>query len=99
MRSGKELKQQAPKAVQKGQEVEETKPEDVVIKQTAEKNSTPPPFPQALKAKKKAINQAEMLEVLRQVKVNIPLLDMIKKSPHLCKIFEGLVYSENGAEC
>ena len=45
-----------------------------MIKQTAEKNSIPPPFPQALKAKKKAINQAEMLEVLRQVKVNIPFL-------------------------
>ena len=48
------------------------------MKQTAEKNNTPPRFPQALKVKKKAINQAEMLEVLRQVKVNIPLLDMIK---------------------
>ena len=65
LRSGKELKQPAPEAVKKGQEVEETEPEEVVIKQTAEKNSTPPPFPQALKAKKKAINQAEMLEVLR----------------------------------
>ena len=52
-----------------------------MIKQTAEKNSTPPSFPQALKAKKKAINQAEMVEVLRQVKVNIPLLDMIKQAP------------------
>ena len=52
-----------------------------MIKKTAEKNSTPSPFPQALKAKKKAINQVEMLEVLRQVKVNIPLLDMIKQVP------------------
>ena len=52
-----------------------------MIKQIVEKNSTPPHFPQALKAKKKAINQVEMLEVLRQVKVNIPLLDMINKSP------------------
>ena len=58
LRSGKELKQPAPKAVKKGQEAEETEPEEVVIKQTAEKNSTPPPFPQALKAKKKAFNQA-----------------------------------------
>ena len=49
-----------------------------MIKQTAEKNSAPPPFPQALKAKNKAINRVEMLEVIRQVKVNIPLLDMIK---------------------
>ena len=68
-----------------------------MIKQTAEKNSTPPPFPQALKAKKKAINQAEMLEVLRQVKVNIPLLDMIIQVPthanflkDLCTVKRGL---------
>ena len=68
-----------PEAVKKGQEAEETEPEEVVIKQTEEKKiAHPPPFPQALKAKRKAINQAEMLEVLRRVKVNIPLLDMIK---------------------
>ena len=58
LRSGKEIKQLAPKAVKKGQEAKEAEPEEVVIKQTAEKNSTPPHFPQALKAKKKAINQA-----------------------------------------
>ena len=79
LRSGKELKQPSPKAVEQGQEAKETEPEEVVIKQTAVKNSTPPPFPEALKAKKKVINQAEMLEVLRQVKVNIPLLYMIKQ--------------------
>ena len=44
LRSGKELKQPAPKAVKQGQEAKETKPEEVVIKQTAVKNSTPPPF-------------------------------------------------------
>ena len=32
LRSGKELKQPAPKVVQKGQEAEETELEDVVIK-------------------------------------------------------------------
>ena len=90
LRSGKELKQPAPKAVKQGQEAEETEPEEVVIKQTTEKNSTPPPFPQALKAKKKAINQAEMLEVLRQVKVNIPLLDMIKQVPTYAKFLKDL---------
>ena len=68
-----------------------------MIKQTVEKNSTPPPFPQALKAKKKVINQAEMVEVLRQVKVNIPLLDMMKQVPtyaiflkDLCTVKRGL---------
>ena len=42
----------------------------------------PPPFPQVLRKKKISVNQTEMLEVLRQVKVNIPLLDMISRSLH-----------------
>ena len=96
LRSGKELKQPAPKAVEQGQEAKETEPEDVVIKQTAVKNSTPPPFPQALKAKTKAINQAEMLEVLRQVKVNIPLLDMIKQVPTYAKFLKDLCTVKRG---
>ena len=37
LRSGKELKQLAPEAVKKSHEAEETEPEVVVIKQTAEK--------------------------------------------------------------
>ena len=42
------------------------------------KKSMPPPFLQALRGKKRVNNPIELLEVLRQVKVNIPLLDMIK---------------------
>ena len=60
------------------------------------KNSTPTPFPQALKAKKKAINQAELLEVLRQVKVNIPLLYMIKQVPTYSKILKDLCIVKRG---
>ena len=52
-----------------------------MIKEDAVKKSTPLPFPQELTGKKKAINQAEILEVLRQVKDNIPFLDMIKQVP------------------
>ena len=54
------------------------------------KKSMPPPFPQALKGKKKVINQNEILEVLRQVKVNIPLLDMIKQVPTYAKFLKDL---------
>ena len=43
------------------------------------KKSMPPSFPQALRGKKRVNNQTGILEVLRQVKVNIPLLDMIKQ--------------------
>ena len=90
LRSGKELKQLVPKPIKEGQEVEEAEPNEVVTKDTAVKKSTPPPFPQALKAKKKAINQAEIREVLRQVKVNIPLLYMIKQVPTYAKFLKDL---------
>ena len=96
LRSGKELTQPAPKAIDLGQEAIETEPEEEVSKQTIEKNKASPPFPQALKAKKKAINQAEMLEVLRQVKVNIPLLDMIKQVPTYEKFLKDLCTVKRG---
>ena len=60
------------------------------------KKSTPPPFPHALKGKKKAINQGEILEVLRQVKVNIPLLDMIKQVPTYAKFLKDLCTVKRG---
>ena len=78
LRSGKEVEQPIPKPVEEGIEEKKAEPEKNVIKEDAVKKSTPPPFPQALKGKKKAINQAKILEVMMQVKVNIPLLDMIK---------------------
>ena len=92
LRSGKELKQPVPK----GQQAKEAKPDEVVAKENTVKNSTPPPFPQPLKAKKKAINQAKILEVLRQVKVNIFLLDMIKQVPTYVKFFKDLCIVKKG---
>ena len=68
----------------------------MVTTEPAAKNSTPTPFPQALKAKKKAINQAEILEVLRQVKVNIPLLDMIKQVSTYAKFLKDLCTVRRG---
>ena len=54
------------------------------------KHCMPPPFPQALRSKKKASQQAGILEVLRQVKVNIPLLDIIKQVPAYAKFLKDL---------
>ena len=96
LRSGKELKQPAPKAIEQGQEAKEAEPKEVVTRETAVKNNTPPPFPQAIKAKKKTINQAKILEVLRQVKVNIPLLDMIKQVPTYAKFLKDLCIVKRG---
>ena len=60
------------------------------------KPSVPPPFPQALWKKKNSVNQIEILEVLRQVKVNIPLLDMIKQVPIYAKILKDLCTIKRG---
>ena len=53
--------------------------EKELIKEELMKKRTSLPFPQALHGKKRIKNASEILEVLRQVKVNIPLLDMIKQ--------------------
>ena len=67
-----------------------------MIKEDMAKKSMPPPFPQALRGKKKVINQTEILEVLRQVKVNIPLLNMIKQVPTYAKFLKDLCTVNKG---
>ena len=69
---------------------EEQPPEEEV------KHSVPPPFPQALRKRKNSVNQTEILEVLRQVKVNIPLLDMIKQVPTYTKFLKDLCTVKRG---
>ena len=90
LRSGKKVEQPVSKPIEKTKEEKEVKQERIIIKEDSMKKSMPPPFPQALKGKKKASNQTEILEVLRQVKVNIPLLDMIKQVPKYAKFLKDL---------
>ena len=78
LRSGKEIEQPMSKPVEKANQEKEMESDQIIIKEDSMKKSMPPPLPQALKGKKKAPKQVKILEVLRQVKVNIPLLDMIK---------------------
>ena len=88
LRSGREVKPSAPKQTVEDPKVVEPKLEDEAQKGETVNKNTPPPFPQALRNKKKAINQTEILEVLRQVKVNIPLLNMIKQVPTYAKFLK-----------
>ena len=60
---------------------ENERPERIINQEEMIKKHMPPPFSQALHGKKGISNASEILEVLRQVKVNIPLLDMIKQVP------------------
>ena len=96
LRNGKEVEQPVTKPAEANKVEKEAEPKKIMIKEDAGKKSTPPPFPQALKSKKKSINQAEILEALRQVKVNIPLLDMIKQVPTYAKILKDLCTVNRG---
>ena len=96
LRSRKKVEQPVPKLAKEDTEEKEVEPNKIDIKDDAVKKSTSPSFPQALKGKKKAINQAEILEVLRQVKVSIPLLYMIKQVPTYAKFLQDLCTVKRG---
>ena len=96
LRSGKEVDQPMPKPIQETKKGEEMHSEHILLKEDSMKYSIPPPFPQALRGKKKASQQAGILEVLRQVKVNIPLLDIIKQVPAYAKFLKDLCTIKKG---
>ena len=96
LRSGKQIEQLVPKPAGETREEEEVEAEHIFIKEDSMKKSMPPPFPQALRGKKKASKQEGILDVLRQVKVNIPLLDMIKQVPTYAKFIKDLCIVKKG---
>ena len=96
LRSGKEVDQPMPKPVENSRHGEELQSEHILLEEDSMKYRIPPPFPQALRGKKKATQQAGILEVLRQVKVNIPLLDLIKQVPAYAKILKDLCTIKKG---
>ena len=67
-----------PMTTEETEKEKEVEPKGIIIREDSMKKNMPPPFPQALRGKKKVTNKAKIWEVLRQVKVNISLLDMIK---------------------
>ena len=54
LRSGKQVDQPVPKPTEETREEKEAEHERIIIKEDSMKKSMPPPFPQALKGKKKA---------------------------------------------
>ena len=96
LRSGREIEQPVPMTANETCKEKEAEPERVIISEDPVKKIMPPPFPQALRGKKKIPNQAEIWEVLRQVKVNIPLLDMIKQVPTYAKFLNDLCTVKKG---
>ena len=54
LRSGKEIEQPMSKPIEKANQEKEMELGQIIIKEDSMKKSMPPPFPQALKGKKKA---------------------------------------------
>ena len=96
LRSGKELKPTDPALVKSDPTVVDPPQEEQSPSREERKIRVPPPFPQALRKRKNSVNQTEMLEVLRQVKVNILLLDMIKQVPTYAKFLKDLCTVKRG---
>ena len=96
LRSGKELRLAIPAPTKTAPTVVDPPRDEQSAVRDEEKPSVPPPFRQALRKKKNSVNQTEILEVLRLVKVNIPLLDMIKQVPTYEKFLKDLCTVKRG---
>ena len=96
LRSGKEIEQPVPMTTEETEKEKEVEPERITIREDSMKKNMPPLFPQALRGKKKITNQDEIWEVLRQVKVNISLFDMIKQVLTYAKFLKDLCTVKRG---
>ena len=93
LRSGKVIQKDISRKVLPSKENQETKdndgPNNEENKEEEERVYKPvTPFPQALLAPKK--NNQDILDVFRQVKVNIPMLDAIQQIPSYANFFKDL---------
>ena len=92
LRSGKVIEKDIPKGnthnesskIKSSDEVLEPKSNEI------ERCPIPTPFPQMLISPQKVNQNFEILEVLKQVKVNIPLLNAIKQIPLYAKFLKDL---------
>ncbi|KAL6342439.1 hypothetical protein AAG906_011129 [Vitis piasezkii] len=101
LRSGKRLIRLHPSRVRtrgkrkrKERKTKERRNERTINQEEVIKKHMPPHFPQALHGKRESTT-IEILEVLKQVKVNIPLLDVIKQVPTYAK-FKDLCTIKKG---
>ena len=89
MRSGKKIGKSAPKTNEKSKDTPAKKDENEIAKSNdIEKCPFPAPFPQALKLPKNFEVTSEILEHLHQVKVNLPLLHLIKQMLLYAKVIK-----------
>ena len=97
LRNGKEIEQPMPMTAEETEKEKEVEPKRIVIREDSMKKDMPPSISLSTQRQEKKItNQAEIWEVLRQVKVNIPLLDMIKQVPTYAKFLKDLCTVKRG---
>ncbi|XP_030964606.1 uncharacterized protein LOC115985845 [Quercus lobata] len=93
LRSGKEIDQSSPLVTKKSKETIVEKEKDEIEPlglDDIEQCPIPPPFPQALKLPRKLDTTSEILEHLHQVKINFPLLHVIKQVSAYAKVIKDL---------
>ena len=93
LRSGKEIDKSSPLVTKKSKETIVEKEKDEIEPlglDDIEKRPIPPPFPQALKLPKKLDTASEILKHLHQVKINLPLLHVIKQMLAYAKVIKDL---------
>ncbi|KAL0417106.1 UNVERIFIED_CONTAM: hypothetical protein Slati_3542500 [Sesamum latifolium] len=83
--SGEEF-ENSPKQVEKSNQFGEEHPKVFVPK---------PPFPERFAKSKKEEGKKEILEILRKVEVNIPLLDAIKQVPRYAKFLKEMCINKS----
>jgi hypothetical protein len=57
------------------------------------------PYPERLQAPRNGGKLEDILEVFKQVQINIPFLDAIQQIPSYAKFLKGLGHSEEEDEC
>ena len=85
--SSEESEEPIERKKKEGNEEQSKKEKDVKERSTYEPR---PHFPQKLAQSKKSKINAEMYEVFKQVRINIPLLDAIKQTPSYAKFLKDL---------
>ena len=92
LRNGKEINKSSPLVTKKSKtpvEKEKNETESLGLNDI-EQCPIPPPFPQALKLPRKLDTTSEILEHLHQVKINLPLLHVIKQVLAYAKVIKDL---------
>ena len=93
LRSGKEIDKSSPLVTKKSKETPAEKEKDETKSLgfgEIEQCPIPPPFPLALKLPRKLDTTFEILEHLHQVKINLPLLYVIKQVLAYAKVIKDL---------